>query len=130
MRRYRDGRGCRGTTDPTFRQALALGEVAEDEDNGKTVGEKRVYFVLDAEAGQVKIGVSRNVAARIREFSRSRGREVELLGTLIGGDALEIAMHSRFRPYRQERAEWFSAEILPEVLTLLDQDREFYGLAA
>lgn len=81
---------------------------------------RSVYVVLDAEASQVKIGISANVPDRLRRLSRERGRQLELIGTMRGGYDLERAMHGRFRPYRRERYEWYSAEILGELTGLLD----------
>ena len=41
-------------------------------------------FLLDAEAGAVKIGQSANVAERVRVLSREVGRPLELLGGYAG----------------------------------------------
>jgi hypothetical protein len=79
----------------------------------------RVYFALDAEVCQVKIGLTGNVARRLEELGGLRGRPVELLGTLKGGYDLERCLHQRFSPWRREGREWYSTEILPDVLELL-----------
>jgi len=84
----------------------------------------RVYFLLDAEAAQVKIGLTGNLQRRIADLSRQRGRTLELLGTLKAGYDMERCLHQRFRGYRREGREWYSTEILPDVLELLTADGE------
>lgn len=81
----------------------------------------RVYFVLDREVCQIKVGYTRrSVAARVRELERKRGRKLELLGTLTGGYDLERAMHGRFREYRREGHDWYGSEIIADVAALLE----------
>lgn len=79
----------------------------------------RVYFLLDAEAAQIKIGFTKNLSQRIANLSLGRGRPLDLLGTLRGGRRLERALHARFRPYRRWGREWYSTEIIAEVQQLL-----------
>ena len=78
-----------------------------------------IYFLLDHDAAQIKIGIAKDVEARKRQHERARGRKLDLLGAIRGGAALEIAMHSRFAPYRREKREWYSSEIIGEVADLL-----------
>lgn len=78
-----------------------------------------VYFALDAETSQVKIGYTTNLVRRMSQLERQRGRKLDLLGSMRGGYNLERAMHGRFSKYRVEGNEWYSAEILGELVALL-----------
>jgi hypothetical protein len=79
-----------------------------------------VYALLDHEACQVKIGyTSRPVKYRHAAHERQRGRKLELLGTVAAGPDLERALHGRFRAHRVESYEWYSSEIVAELLPLL-----------
>lgn len=55
----------------------------------------RVYFLLDAEACQIKIGYTTQLRRRVRAWELRRGRPLELLGTLRGGKPLERACAAR-----------------------------------
>jgi hypothetical protein len=78
-----------------------------------------VYFALDPDACQIKIGyTSRTPEERLHEL-RERRPNLELLGSLRGGHRLERAMHTRFRDYKREGQEWFSSEIIADVAELL-----------
>lgn len=80
----------------------------------------RVYFILDPEACQIKIGYTEgDVDDRLRAHEKKRGHKLDLLGSLPGGYDLERAMHGRFRDYRREAREWYSSEIIGEVAGLL-----------
>lgn len=114
----------RGVGDRTYQDAkTALGEGRENvgaHDLHEPTVLSRVYFILDAEACQIKIGYTEvSVADRLRAHERKRGRKLDLLGELAGGPALERAMHGRFRDYRREANEWYSSEIIGEVAGLL-----------
>ncbi len=91
----------------------------EEPDAAEPAVSTHVYFALDPDACQIKIGISENVPRRIADLSTDRGRPLDLLGTLQGGYNLERAMHGRFRPYRVEGREWYSSEIVAEVAALL-----------
>lgn len=106
---------------PTYAEvAMGLGLHSPDPEPYEGTPLQSVYFLLDPELCRIKIGVTVDVKARVRQHERQRGRKLELLGTLKGGDRLEKAMHSRFAPLRAERGEWFSSEIAAEVLELLE----------
>lgn len=79
----------------------------------------KVYFLLDADACQVKIGITGNLTQRIANLNSERGRKLDLLGTMTGGYDLERAMHGRFHRYRVEGREWYSSEIVGELVPLL-----------
>lgn len=101
---------------PTYRFAI------HNEDGPELADEtplQKVYFVLDAEACAIKIGITTNVKQRVWELNAQRGRKLDLLGTMAGGKYLEKAMHVRFADYRVEGREWFSTEIIPVVASLL-----------
>lgn len=80
-----------------------------------------MYFLLDYDASQVKIGYTEGSAeGRLQQYQQRRStHRLELLGSLRGGYDLERCMHGRFAQYRVEGREWYSAEILPEVMELL-----------
>jgi hypothetical protein len=122
----RDGprKVIRGCGDRSYRGALvALGERPErvgSHDRYEPTIVSQVYFLLDAEACQIKIGYTENsVEVRQRAHEKQRGRKLELLGTMRGGYDLERAMHGRFRDYRREANEWYSSEIIGELVPLL-----------
>jgi hypothetical protein len=92
-------------------------ETTYTEENGDV--SSIVYFVLDRDACQVKIGLTDNLERRMCELGwRRKGHELELLASLDGGYNLERAMHGRFRPWRVEGREWYSSEIAQDVLLL------------
>lgn len=66
----------------------------------------RVYF---AQAGErIKIGWSRNVAARITKLQTGNPEPIRLLATTPGGRSLETQLHERFADVRLT-GEWFAA---------------------
>ncbi|SHH53750.1 GIY-YIG nuclease family protein [Ferrimonas marina] len=74
---------------------------------------QHVYFALDRQRGQVKIGVSADVARRLKRVERRYGRQdLQLLAVIpYGGRASESALHQTFRRLRcqggGEGREWF-----------------------
>lgn len=110
----------RGGKDWTYQGAIGWQKVGSHDHYEPTVL-SRVYFILDAEVCQIKIGYVHdgNVNRRLRAWERRRGRKLDLLGSLTGGYDLERALHGRFRPYRREANEWYSSEIIGEVAELL-----------
>lgn len=105
--------------DRTYRDACLLERVGEH-DHYEPTQLERVYVLLDHEACQVKIGWTRHsVHQRKRAAELDRGRTLELIGTFSGSRHLERALHQRFRSYRCEKREWFSSEILADLIPLL-----------
>lgn len=100
-------------------KANSLGPTLEGSYRASEDEVRNVYFLLDREACQIKIGWTQNVKARIRDLTRQRGRPLELLGVLAGDYNLERAMHGRFRQWRVEGREWYSSEIAADVLLIL-----------
>lgn len=74
-----------------------------------------VYFIQRGEGGPIKIGVSTDVATRLRSLQAKSSELLVLLGTLPGGAELEQALHGRFRDQKVE-GEWF--RLSPELLRL------------
>jgi len=70
-----------------------------------------VYFA--ASGGQVKIGWSRKVSARLAQLQTGSAVPIKLLGTVAGGRALERRLHERFAHLRVA-GEWFLDD--PELL--------------
>ena len=122
MRRKDTRKQQRATRDRTYTTVVDRQLPRYDADYDLTIL-GRVYFALDTQAAQVKVGLTGNVTRRLASLSRERGRPLELLGTLRGGYDLERCLHRRFAPWRAEAREWYSTEILPLVLDLLVQDR-------
>jgi hypothetical protein len=83
-----------------------------------------VYFILDPNAAQIKIGYTagRTIGRRLAQH-RLRRKDLTVLGTLRGGRSLERALHSRFAEHRREGREWFSSEIAADVLWLIDGEK-------
>ena len=65
-----------------------------------------VYFFAFYEIGRVKIGVSNDVDARLRDLALEQGCEGEILHVMPGNRQAEMAAHTRFDAYRVE-GEWF-----------------------
>jgi hypothetical protein len=109
-----------GWTDPTLFRVIynEQGDRFPDGKPEETIL-SRVYFALDSEACQVKIGFTYDVKRRLKQLSHERGRKLDLLGELRGGYDLERCLHQRFRPWRREGNEWYSTEIIGEVHSLL-----------
>ena len=105
--------------DVTFTEVVNRLEPESDCEPYEETPLTHVYFLLDREAAQIKIGIAKNIANRQKQHERRRGRQLDLLGSIRGGAALEIAMHSRFAPWRREKHEWYSSEIIGEVAELL-----------
>lgn len=118
------------SADPTYTKIRHAEKNPEDLGIDKPGYVHRVYFLLDHETCEVKIGFSDNYLRRQRELEARRGHKLELLGTLNGGRRLERAMHSRFADHRTSR-EWYTTEIAADVLSLVAADQEWYeGIAA
>lgn len=66
----------------------------------------QVYFVLNPLSNLIKIGVSSNVVARIRQIEAACGTDLVLLGVIDGGLDKEKELHVKFDSFRQ-KGEWF-----------------------
>lgn len=105
--------GC----DPTCAQAHA--NTQPERETYEETPLTRVYFAIDHDKAQVKIGVTSDVDRRLTQLKHDRGHELDLIGSVAGGRTLEDCLHARFAPYRREGREWYTTEILPEVQTIL-----------
>lgn len=67
------------------------------------------YITRIPELNYVKIGSTKHEdpKTRLKQLSASSPLEHELLATLPGGEALELALHKVFQSYRT-RGEWFT----------------------
>ncbi len=65
-----------------------------------------VYFVRCAITGLVKIGVSNNIARRVKGLRSHSPVPLELVGWTHGDIGTERALHKRFAKYRAH-GEWF-----------------------
>jgi hypothetical protein len=77
-----------------------------------------IYFA-DA-GGQIKIGWSRKVSARLAQLQVGCASPLKLLGTMPGGLAVERRIHERFAHLRLS-GEWFTAA--PELLAYIAEGR-------
>lgn len=68
-----------------------------------------VYFAQCRETGEVKIGFTQDVTARVREFEKQSkgGRHVEVLALLPGDKQTELALHATYAHLRTADGEWF-----------------------
>ena len=66
--------------------------------------------------------MSVNPAARLRELQTGHPYELELLGTIAGDSTDEKRLHHRFRKFHM-RGEWYSADIRPLAMWLIDRER-------
>jgi hypothetical protein len=80
----------------------------------------RVYFIECA--GRIKIGFSRNVQARLRQFSTGSALKFSLIGEIDGTKNLEKAIHQKLAANR-EHGEWFrDCEEVRAILELIQRD--------
>jgi hypothetical protein len=79
-----------------------------------------VYFIHAPGVG-IKIGISRNPAKRMANIQTNHPVDLVLLGQIRGSTTLERYLHHRFRGKRMPRGEWFSEEILPLVMLIIER---------
>jgi hypothetical protein len=77
---------------------------------------RRVYFIQPTGGGLIKIGMSSNPRERLNLLQTGCPVELRILGTLPGGQPLELELHQRFAAHRV-RGEWF--EPVPELLAVV-----------
>lgn len=66
-----------------------------------------VYVVHRGDTGEVKIGISRNVAARVAQLQTASGAALKLLACFPGDRDAEAGLHARFARDRRT-GEWFT----------------------
>lgn len=69
--------------------------------------EQLIYFIQKGESGPIKIGVSSQVGARLKQLQTGHDELLRLVGLMKGGFFNESQIHSRFAPLRM-CGEWFS----------------------
>lgn len=86
-----------------------------------------VYFLGDIEIA-IKIGVSIDARARLKEIQSCSPVKLHLLATLSGGARREAAYHAQFTAHRLH-GEWFSPhpDILAEIARLNDPQQHRAG---
>jgi len=86
---------------------------------------RRVYFIRAARTGLVKIGVTVDVAARLRGLRTMSADTLTLLASVPGSQALERELHERFKVARRH-GEWFepTPELLAYVAEIQRKERE------
>lgn len=80
-----------------------------------------VYFVREPLAGHIKIGVAKDVSARLETLQCAHPAELRVIGICDGGRTQEVALHKEFAHLRL-RSEWFSAHE-----TLIARAKELCG---
>lgn len=66
-----------------------------------------IYFIRKGKRGPVKIGYSKDVAARLVNLKISHGKSLRVVRVVAGGYPEEREMHTRYAHLRI-RGEWFS----------------------
>ena len=80
--------------------------------------DRGVYFVQAGAAGPIKIGVSADITARLKELQTASPYPLRLLATLDGAtQKTETQLHQHFASARRH-GEWF--EPVPELLALIN----------
>lgn len=86
--------------------------------------EHDLYVIQSGDFGPVKIGRSKNVAARLRSLQTGQHERIRLLGVGVGLGHLEGDAHYAFRPIRVQN-EWFQwAEPVREFVKMLNDGVE------
>lgn len=101
--------------------ALALSLAQQDSEDSHAVVARinerketsRVYFIQSAAGGNIKIGVSYDVAARLQSLQIGSPTALRLLASIPGSQRDERVLHLKFRELRCD-GEWFRPE--PELL--------------
>lgn len=85
-----------------------------------------VYVIQESESGNLKIGVSKNPAARLKQLQTGNSQTLKLLYTsLVCANAFELesSVHEAFAEYAI-RGEWFNSELtLEDVISFLESQR-------
>lgn len=73
-------------------------------------GKKDLYILYSQEANRIKVGVSNNVAERLRSISRSAPFRLHLLAVARGAGDHERELHKILDRWRTRPGEWFDAD--------------------
>lgn len=87
-------------------EALDSFEVPED------IGEMFVYAIREVESGRVKLGISRDPHARLRQLQTGNSQRLELVGYRKAENRFqdEAALHSRYAD-KHIRGEWYAETV-------------------
>ncbi|WP_371594732.1 GIY-YIG nuclease family protein [Streptomyces virginiae] len=88
-----------------------------------------VYLIGSVGSSLVKIGVTTQLAARLRSLQSSSPVRLEVLWSTAGDRALETALHQRFAD-RRAHGEWFDFRGTSPVATLEEAAAELAGTPA
>jgi hypothetical protein len=83
-----------------------------------SVPEHQVTYVIEADTGQLKVGIALHPQQRLKELQTGSPVPLRLLGTIPGGRAVEKLLHDTFKEHRLQ-GEWYSPEIRDPLTTLL-----------
>ncbi len=112
--------------DPVHDEAFGGKDWTEWQRRPDIPGDTFVYF---ARAGDsIKIGISNNVAQRLRDIQTTCPEKVHLIGVIVGNRKLEGILHRRFKEHHI-RGEWFRLEILADLLEMVAADEGFWQAA-
>ena len=79
-----------------------------------------IYFIQSGRDGPIKIGVSDDPVARLRELQSASPRRLTIIGCRGGWHPLESRLHARFSRLRTDGGqEWFESD--PELLDYIDE---------
>lgn len=87
--------------------------------------EQKLYILQCRKTFAIKIGISNDPIARMRNLQTGYPFDLSLLGVFGGCDARTIERHLHQALSRwQLRGEWFEGAALPQALQLLDRYRD------
>ena len=78
-----------------------------------------LYFIANPALGTIKIGVTQNLAARLRSLEHACGVPLELLKLVAGGGHHEFDLHEALAPSRLI-GEWFTPT--PDLLAIVHDE--------
>lgn len=89
----------------------------------------QLYYILNEEDRKVKIGVSTNPIARIRDLKTACGAKLQLLHSIEFDNRLdcftcEAYSHRYFAKYRKHNSEWFDSCIVDSLLNCFYTDAD------
>ena len=91
--------------------------VSQEQFHLRPIGVHSVYFALDRDSGEIKIGTSKKVRSRMKNVARETKRSIVVMATVDGDREVEQSLHRRFR-HARIRGEWFRP--VPELLDYID----------
>lgn len=82
-----------------------------------------IYFIVDTDKNEVKIGFSENPEKRLKQLSTATSSKLILVATINGTRKTESDYHRHFARYKKRR-EWF--ELSPEIQAFIDRKGLLY----